>query len=82
MAFKIDPGAKGRLFKIHQFLPSMEMEVAVVVIVQKIPEMTKGIRAQTSRGMGRDLVMRLVPVKKRTPERTHPITGPMMVLVT
>ena len=82
LAFKTDLGDKGRLFKIHQFLPSMEMEVAVVVIIQKIPEKTKGAKVQISRGMGRDFVITSVPVKRRAPERMHPRIGPIMVLVT
>lgn len=82
LAFKTDLGDRGRLFVIHQFLPSMEMEVAVAGIMEKTAAMIKGAREFRSRGKGRDFVMELVPVKKRAAERMHPIMGLMMVLVT
>lgn len=82
MALRTDLGDRGRLFMIHQFLPSMEMEVAVAGIMEKMAVMIKGAREPESMGKGRELVMESVPVKKRMTERMHPIMGLMMVLVT
>lgn len=60
----------------------MDIEVAVVVIIQNTPAVKNGIILSMSMDKGRSSFKVSVPVNKRAPDKTHPMMGPMMVLVT
>ena len=60
----------------------MEMEVAVAVIIQNTPAITNGTMPSTSMSRGRTPFIKSVPKRNSAADKTHPIMGPMMVLVT
>ena len=60
----------------------MEIEVAVVVIIHIAPAITNGTMPSISTGKGRNSFKVSVPEKSSVPDKTHPMIGPIIVLVT